>query len=183
MSHNLFFSFHIFFIFLLFDLNTRTHIYKRTNKNVCFDRWIDVVVVVFNFDEIIRSGSPTTLSSINGANITILPNKSALYGNSNNNNVNINTITAKMTSTTAATATSTPITTTTNKVVPNHGKPNCAPKPPGIQNIVTSKNGLSPLNTANSTLNNGNSNRPIVSRAHSMRSPRFVHHINYYLRT
>lgn len=66
---------------------------------------------------------------------------------------------------------------TTNKVVPNHGKPNCAPKPPGIQHIVSAhKNGLSPLNTVNSTTtNNGNINRPIVSRAHSMRSPRFVH--------
>lgn len=38
------------------------------------------------------------------------------------------------------------------KPVPNHGKPNCAPKPPGIQQLMTSKN--------------------IVSRHHSMRSPR-----------
>lgn len=112
----------------------------------------------------VNSGSPTTVTS-NGANLTILPNKSTLYGNSNN--VNTNTITVKMTTT--------PTITTTNKVVPNHGKPNFAPKPPGIQNIVTAKNnGLNATNNINSTTNNGNSTRPIVSRAHSMRSPRFV---------
>lgn len=132
-----------------------------------------------------NSGSP---SSINGTNITILPNKSALYGNSNHNtntnnnnvNTNTNTITVKMTSTTTTSAS-----TTTNKVVPNHGKPNCAPKPPGIQGGGAAvKNGLSPINTAAAAAaaaatNNGHGSgngRPIVSRAHSMRSPRFVLH-------
>lgn len=99
-----------------------------------------------------NSASPTSVSS-NGANISIIPNKSSLFGNSNN--VNTNTIGVKATTTT----------TTTNKVVPNYGKPTCAPKPPS-----TAKNGLSPLNTTN----NGNSNRSIVSRAQSMRAPRFV---------
>ena len=145
------------------------------------------VLFFFGYNNNNNSGSPTTtatsISSINGTNITILPNKSALYGNSNNtnnnhsntNHVNTNTITVKMTSTT-----------TTNKVVPNHGKPNCAPKPPGIQGsgVAAAKNGLSPINTTTTTTtsiaaatNNGHGSgngRPIVSRAHSMRSPRFV---------
>lgn len=122
-----------------------------------------------------NSGSPIS-ASINGTNITILPNKSALYGNSNhntntnNNHVNTNTITVKMTATTTTSSS-----TTTNKVVPNHGKPNCAPKPPGIQGGGAAvKNGLSPLTTV-AAASNGNG-RPIVSRAHSMRSPRFVLH-------
>lgn len=120
---------------------------------------------IFRFG-IVNSGSPTTVSS-NG--LSILPNKSSLHGNSNN--VNTNMISVKMTTPPTTTTTMT----TTNKVVPNHGKPNCAPKPPGIQSIVTTKNnGLSPTNNVNSTTNNGNSNRPVVSRAHSMRSPRFV---------
>lgn len=146
-----------------------------------------------------NSGSPT-ISSINGTNISILPNKSALYGNHNNNNnvnnninskhnnhVNTNTITVKMTSSSSSSSSSTSsLSATTNKVVPNHGKPNCAPKPPGIQNIAGgAKNGLSPTTTTTATTNNGHGSgnsigRPIVSRAHSMRSPRFVLHRFFY---
>lgn len=94
----------------------------------------------------VNSGLSIAVSS-NG--VTILPNKSTLYGN----NVNIN-----------STGTKTP----TNNIVPNHGKPYCAPKPPGL------KNGLSPLNNINSTNNNGNNGRPNVARSQSVRTPRFV---------
>lgn len=154
----------ICFFFLFGCSSSSSFVYHLSIKNypilesvVCF--WL------------VNSGSPTTVTS-NGANLTILPNKSTLYGNSNN--VNINTITVKMTTT--------PTIATTNKVVPNHGKPNCAPKPPGIQNIVTAKNnGLNATNNINSTTNNGNSTRPIVSRAHSMRSPRFVNALSLSL--
>lgn len=57
------------------------------------------------------------------------------------------------------------------KPVPNHGKPNCAPKPPGIQQIIAAKNG----NNGNSGTNNNGSNgtgRPTVARHHSMKTPR-----------
>lgn len=94
----------------------------------------------------VNSGLSIAVSS-NG--VTILPNKSTLYGN----NVNTN-----------STGTKTP----TNNIVPNHGKPYCAPKPPGL------KNGLSPLNNINSTNNNGNNGRPNVARSQSVRTPRFV---------
>ncbi|XP_055316855.1 WAS/WASL-interacting protein family member 2 isoform X2 [Sitodiplosis mosellana] len=98
-----------------------------------------------------NSASPTSVSS-NGANISILPNKSSLFGNS----VNSNAIGVKTTATAMTT-------TTTNKVVPNYGKPTCAPKPP-----VTAKNGLNALTTTN----NGNSTRSSVSRSQSVRAPR-----------
>lgn len=49
--------------------------------------------------------------------------------------------------------------------VPNHGKPNCAPKPPGIQQIIAAKNG----STSNSSNGTG---RPTVARHHSMKTPR-----------
>lgn len=94
----------------------------------------------------VNSGLSIAVSS-NG--VTILPNKSTLYGN------NVNT---------SSTGTKTP----TNNIVPNHGKPYCAPKPPGL------KNGLSPLNNINSTNNNGNNGRPNVARSQSVRTPRFV---------
>lgn len=49
------------------------------------------------------------------------------------------------------------------RAMPNHGKPNCAPKPPGIHQIIASKN----------SNNNGASGaRPTVARHHSMKTPR-----------
>ncbi|XP_031640172.1 verprolin isoform X2 [Contarinia nasturtii] len=116
-----------------------------------------------------NSGSPTSVSS-NGSNISsILPNKSSLFGNSNSlNNTSTKTTTPPPPPPPITTATST-TTTITNKVVPNYGKPTCAPKPP----VTAAKNGLSPLNNISNTTNNGNSsNRSIVSRAQSMRAPR-----------
>lgn len=49
-----------------------------------------------------------------------------------------------------------------SKPIPNHGKPNCAPKPPGISQMIAAKNnGVA-----------GGSPRPTVSRHHSMKTPR-----------
>lgn len=75
-------------------------------------------------------------------NIGVNNIKSSSNNDNNNNNLNVGT------NNTGA----------INKPVPNHGKPNCAPKPPGIQQIIAAKT--------------GNGNRPAVSRHHSMRSPR-----------
>lgn len=44
-----------------------------------------------------------------------------------------------------------------SKPVPNYGKPNCAPKPPGIQQLVKPP---------------GVNGKPTVSRHHSMKTPR-----------
>lgn len=132
-----------------------------SNKNVT-DNWFGFIVVwiVYKY-----SVTLTSVSS-NGANISILPNKSSLFGNSNSVNTNsIGVMKSTTTATAAAAATVTPAT-TTNKVVPNYGKPTCAPKPP-----VTAKNGLSALTTTN----NGNGPRTSVSRSQSVRAPRFVH--------
>lgn len=65
----------------------------------------------------------------------VAPNKSTLFGSSNSNSSSSN-------------LTPTP----PCKPILNHGKPNCAPKPPGIQLAVKEK--------------------PTVARHHSMKSPR-----------
>lgn len=44
----------------------------------------------------------------------------------------------------------------------NHGKPNCAPKPPGISQKIAAKN--------NGVI--GGSSKTTVSRHHSMKTPR-----------
>lgn len=53
----------------------------------------------------------------------------------------------------------------------NHGKPNLAPKPPPQLKLVTSGNGNG--NGNNSSLN-GDSNRKVVARHQSMKSPRYT---------
>lgn len=117
-----------------------------------------------------NSGSPTSITS-NGSNITILPNKSSLFGNNNDTNQS-----TKMTTTSTSITTLSSSSSTMNKIAPNYKKPHCAPKPP-----VTVKNGLSLLNNVNSTTNNGNSNRTIVNRTQSMRAPRFVQHLTHII--
>lgn len=133
---------------------TNTHTHKLSESNT-WNRKLGIENSESNtrFDLVScgNSGPTSVAVSSNG----VLPNKSALFGN---NNVN--------TSASIVTKTTTP----TNNVVPNHGKPYCAPKPPGL------KNGLSPLNNINSTTpNNGNNSRSNVARSQSVRTPRFVH--------
>lgn len=93
-----------------------------------------------------------------------------LFGRSDSSNADVN---SKTTSNTvksnvlqSSTNSSSITVSVTNKVVPNHGKPNCAPKPPGL---IAVKNNMSP----NSGMEN--STRPGVARHHSWRSPRFCY--------
>lgn len=100
---------------------------------------------------------------------SIVPNKSSLFGKNETSNADSKASNKLNSNVMLSTQTSNSITVTvTNKIVPNHGKPNCAPKPPGIQNLIASKS------PSNATTNNENSTRPNVARHHSMRSPRFV---------
>lgn len=96
-----------------------------------------------------KSPAPTITTS-NGPTIkpAIAPNKSSLF----------QSITTNETHTNGGSTTSINSVTSITKSLLNHGKPNCAPKPPGIQ-LVANKNV------------NGNG-RPAVSRHHSMKTPR-----------
>lgn len=85
------------------------------------------------------SNGPTSAVTSPIGSLSVLPNKSTLFGGS------------------SSPAPSVPQTQPSPKPVPNHGKPNLAPKPPGMQ-----------LNT--SVTNSNNNGR--VARHHSMRSPR-----------
>lgn len=103
----------------------------------------------------------------NGINAPLLPNKSTLFGKSDSSNADVNNkaINPVKSNVFQASTNSSSITVSvTNKVVPNHGKPNCAPKPPGL---IAAKNSMSPKSAAE------NSTRPGVARHHSWRSPRF----------
>lgn len=93
----------------------------------------------------------------------ILPNKSSLFGTNGISSAAGPTATGSNNSLATATVTST-TTTPTNKSptpsmkpVPNHGKPNFAPKPPGLQQLALAS-----------------SQRTTVSRHHSMKSPRYT---------
>lgn len=55
-----------------------------------------------------------------------------------------------------------------SRPTPNHGKPNFAPKPPGIQQIIAAKSAAAPPPPPPVT----NGTRPSVSRHHSMKTPR-----------
>lgn len=88
--------------------------------------------------------SPAVTSPI--GSLSILPNKSTLFGGSSNSS-----------SSGSPQPPPVPQTLPSPKPVPNHGKPNLAPKPPGMQ-----------FNTSVAS-NNGSSR---VARHHSMRSPR-----------
>lgn len=59
-----------------------------------------------------------------------------------------------------------------SKPVPNHGKPNCAPKPPGVKTVTNTINGLTATSNGNSGVTS--SGRPTVSRHHSMKTTRYV---------
>lgn len=93
-------------------------------------------------ESITNSQNSNKGNGIGANNIKSNINKINNNNDNNNNNVNVGT------NNTGA----------VNKPVPNYGKPNCAPKPPGIQQIIAAKN--------------GSTTRPAVSRHHSMRSPR-----------
>lgn len=84
--------------------------------------------------------------------LSVLPNKSTLFGGSGSSNSNSNSLTG------SPQPPAVPQTQPSPKPVPNHGKPNLAPKPPGMQ-----------LNTSVASNNNGSGR---VARHHSMRSPR-----------
>lgn len=58
-----------------------------------------------------------------------------------------------------------------SKPVPNHGKPNCAPKPPNFQQNVVVSNGPKTSTNGGCVPTAG---KPTVSRHHSMKTPRYV---------
>lgn len=103
--------------------------------------------------------SPTTNGISISSNTIIAPNKSSLFNN--------------MSQTTTASSVDresySSNLTQQLKPVPNHGKPNCAPKPPGIQQIIASKNGNG---NGSSTNGSNGTGRPTVARHHSMKTPR-----------
>lgn len=76
---------------------------------------------------------------LNGTNTSLVPNKSSLFAKTNTtsstvdtcNDSNSSNTNNKSNSLSNATHNINITSTTTSKVVPNHGKPNCAPKPPG----------------------------------------------------
>lgn len=102
----------------------------------------------------------------NGINASLLPNKSMLFGKSDTSNADVNNKTSNTVKSIvlqSSTTSSSIAISVTNKIVPNHGKPNCAPKPPGL---IAAKNNMSPNSVTE------NSTRPGVARHHSWRSPR-----------
>lgn len=106
------------------------------------------------------TATPPPPPPANGINLA--PNKSSLFAKSANNLDSSSSSTSSGTNITPNMVTNNGSgngTTATAKPVPNHGKPNCAPKPPGIQQIIAAKNG--------------------VSRHHSMRSPRYIYNQIY----
>lgn len=111
------------------------------------------------------SQSPSTNGISISSNTVIAPNKSSLFNNSSpTTNVSVD---RDSNSSISSLNNSSNSTQQQLKPVPNHGKPNCAPKPPGIQQIIAAKNG----NNGNSNGSNG-TGRPTVARHHSMKTPR-----------
>ncbi|XP_037051851.1 WAS/WASL-interacting protein family member 2 isoform X2 [Bradysia coprophila] len=104
--------------------------------------------------------SPTTNGISLNSNTVVAPNKSSLFSNmsqtTTTNDRESNSSISSLNSNSNST-----------KPVPNHGKPNCAPKPPGIQQIIAAKGG----NNGSTNGSNG-TGRPTVARHHSMKSPR-----------
>lgn len=108
--------------------------------------------------------SPTTNGISISSNTVIAPNKSSLFNNvSHTTNASVDRESISSNSSLNNTSNSTQ----QLKPVPNHGKPNCAPKPPGIQQIIAAKSG----NNGSSNGSNG-TGRPTVARHHSMKTPR-----------
>lgn len=105
--------------------------------------------------------SPTTNGISISSNTVIAPNKSSLFNNMSQPSTNASVDRESSSSNSSLNSTQ------QMKPVPNHGKPNCAPKPPGIQQIISAKNG----NNGTSVGSNG-TGRPTVARHHSMKTPR-----------
>ncbi len=114
--------------------------------------------------------SPTTNGISISSNTIIAPNKSSLFNNmSQTTNVSSSSTSSvdRESNSSISSLNNTSSSTQQLKPVPNHGKPNCAPKPPGIQQIIAAKNG------SNGTTNGSNgTGRPTVARHHSMKTPR-----------
>lgn len=122
------------------------------------------------------SSSTTSVISqtILGNNFNVLPNKSSLF------NTNLSSSSLQIsTNTTSQTSSSTSLSSYNsnnsiiqqqqmNKPVPNYGKPNLAPKPPGMQSLQLSL--ALPSQPATGRNSNG---RPTVARHHSMKTPRY----------
>lgn len=113
---------------------------------------------------------PITFSGNGGADLKATPNRSTLFQS-------LGTVSSSESSSSSSSSGSvTNLSATANggRPMPNHGKPNCAPKPPGIHQIIAAKNGGSTLSiaAAPTTHVNGSAGRPTVSRHHSMKTPR-----------
>ncbi|KAJ6648050.1 hypothetical protein Bhyg_03275, partial [Pseudolycoriella hygida] len=107
--------------------------------------------------------SPTTNGISISPNTIIAPNKSSLF----NNMSSATNISVDRDNTSSNSGLNNANSMQQLKPIPNHGKPNCAPKPPGIQHIISAKNGN------NSSTNGSNGiGRPTVARHHSMKTPR-----------
>lgn len=106
----------------------------------------------------------------NGINASLLPNKSTLFGRSDSSNADMNSKTSNIVKSNVlqiSTNSSSIAVSVTNKIVPNHGKPNCAPKPPGL---IAAKNNMSPNSVTENSIRPG-----VIARHHSWRSPRFAY--------
>ncbi|XP_037941556.1 uncharacterized protein PB18E9.04c-like, partial [Teleopsis dalmanni] len=120
------------------SLNSSASINYKTNKNNLIS---DSAISKSSY-----SSSTTSLIATNTSIRNLTPNKSSLFGN--NGGVSSD-------STTPSPPVMNKSPTPGIKPMPNHGKPNFAPKPPGLQQLAFA-----------------NGQRPLVSRHHSMKSPR-----------
>lgn len=132
-----------------------------SSSNCFFENQLSIIPRIFSHS---TSLSPTTNGISISSNTVIAPNKSSLF---NNMSQTTNTSVDRDSNSSISSLNNTSNSSQQLKPVPNHGKPNCAPKPPGIQQIISAKNG----NNGNSNGSNG-TGRPTVARHHSMKTPR-----------
>lgn len=101
-----------------------------------------------------RSSSLVSSSAASGSLRSLAPNKSTLFGG--NTGGGVNSSSNSSTSPSASASPSPPTKSPLPAMKPHHGKPNFAPKPPGLQQLAIA-----------------NGQRPAVARHHSMKSPRY----------
>lgn len=112
----------------------------------------------------------TSTVASGGSLRNLAPNRSTLFGSgansgsgsAGNNSYNSNSV--DTTSPSASASPSPPTKSPLPTLKPNHGKPNFAPKPPGLQKLALA-----------------NGQRPGVARHHSMKSPRYNQQTITYL--
>lgn len=144
--------------------NNNVFVNNNNNDNNAKTSSLNTTNISNNNNHNNSSSSLVASSATSGSLRSLAPNKSTLFGNNavgqgsggGGNGANINS-TGNSTSPSASASPSPPTKSPLlPSMKPNHGKPNFAPKPPGLQQLAMA-----------------NGQRPAVARHHSMKSPRY----------